>query len=149
VSREVWRYPVARGAVDPLLEPRLDEVMHTGELPLVGHPSPRHARQQHERTPVMSDKTRRTVRTVLQVVLGLALAVPVLLEATGLRGDEWPWLAFVVAGAAVVARLMQSPAADELLHRVGLGGIATAPVPRIVEGEASIVDDHEDAPPGA
>lgn len=75
----------------------------------------------------MSDKTRRTVRTVLQVVLAVALAVPVLVQAAGLDAEQLPWLATVVAVAAAVARVMQSDVVEGLLQRVLGGRLAAAP----------------------
>jgi hypothetical protein len=68
----------------------------------------------------MSDKTLRTLRTILQVVLALAVAVPVLVETTGLTAEQAPWLGTVVVVAGVVARLMQSDAVEQLLRLVGL-----------------------------
>jgi hypothetical protein len=68
----------------------------------------------------VNDKTRRVIRTVLQVVLALAVAVPVLVQATGLTVDQAPWLGTVIVVAAAVARVMQSDAVESLLERFGL-----------------------------
>ena len=69
----------------------------------------------------MNDKTRRVVRTVLQVLLALAVAVPVIVQATGLTIDQAPWLGTVVVAAAAFARFMQSDLVEQLLDGV-LGG---------------------------
>ncbi len=76
----------------------------------------------------MSDKVRRTARTVLQVVLAVALAVPVLVSELGLTAEQVPWLATVVLVAGVVARIMQADAVESLLQRV-LGGSLAANAP--------------------
>lgn len=68
----------------------------------------------------MNDKTRRVIRTVLQVLLALAVAVPVIVQATGLTVDQAPWLATVLVAAAAFARFMQSDVVEELLERFGL-----------------------------
>lgn len=73
----------------------------------------------------MNDKTRRVIRTVLQVLLALAVAVPVIVQATGLTVDQAPWLATVLVVAAAIARVMQSDVVEGLLGRFGL---ATPPV---------------------
>lgn len=69
---------------------------------------------------VMNDKTRRVIRTALQVLLALALAAPVLVQTTGLTVEQAPWLATVLAGAAAVARAMQSDFVEALLEQWGL-----------------------------
>lgn len=68
----------------------------------------------------MNDKTRRVIRTVLQVLLALAVAVPVIVQATGLTVDQTPWLATVLVAAAAFARFMQSDVVEQLLERFGL-----------------------------
>lgn len=86
----------------------------------------------------MNGKTKRTVRTVLQVLLAVALFLPVLLDATGLRPSDVPWLAGVVAVAGVVARVMQSAAFERLLALVGLGTdpVSTPTLPGPGAGDA-------------
>ncbi len=68
----------------------------------------------------MTDSSRRTVRTVLQVALAVLVALPVILDQTGITPDQAPWLAGVVAVAGVIARIMQVPAVDALLEPIGL-----------------------------
>ncbi|MFD8611087.1 hypothetical protein [Streptomyces sp. NPDC059631] len=71
--------------------------------------------------------TRRALRTVLQTVVGVAAAVPLLAAAVAQSGltEAWPWLAGAVSTAAAVAgalaRFMAMPAVEQLLDRVGLG----------------------------
>ena len=69
----------------------------------------------------MNDKTLRTVRTVIQVVLAIALTVPFLVAQLPITWQETPWLVSIVAAAAVVARLMQSDTVDKLLALLGVG----------------------------
>lgn len=68
----------------------------------------------------MSDSTKRTVRTALQVLLGLCLVVPVIVQATGLSVEETPWLGLIVAAAAAIAKAMQNGTVDDILAPVGL-----------------------------
>lgn len=68
----------------------------------------------------MSDSTKRTVRTALQVLLGLCLVVPVIVQATGLSVEEAPWLGLIVAAAAAIAKAMQNGTVDDILAPVGL-----------------------------
>lgn len=90
----------------------------------------------------MKDSTRRTMRTALAVILAVALAVPVLVQAAGLDTGQLPWLATVVAIAAAVTRVMQTPAVEELLQRV-LGGRLAAQPPALVPAP-DVVDEHDD-----
>jgi hypothetical protein len=76
----------------------------------------------------MNAKTRRTIRTVLQVLLALAVAVPVIVQATGLTVDQAPWLGSVIVAAGIVARVMQADAVEALLEKV-LGGSLATPAP--------------------
>jgi hypothetical protein len=62
----------------------------------------------------MSDAIRRTVRTALQVVLGLAAGLPALVHTTGLP-STLPGLGVVLAVAAAVTRLMSLPLVEQLL----------------------------------
>ena len=69
---------------------------------------------------------RATLRTVFQALVALAVMLPVLVEATGLRPDQWPWLAGVLAVAAAVTRVMALPQVEAFLRRF-LPFLATAP----------------------
>lgn len=77
----------------------------------------------------MNDKNVRTVRTVLQVVLAVAMAVPVLVTQLPIEWQQTPWLVTVVAIAAAVARFMQSNAVDGVLSKIGLGRAPKLPAP--------------------
>jgi hypothetical protein len=56
----------------------------------------------------MSDSTRRTVRTAVAVVLGLASGLPLLVSTAGLP-ETLPGLGTVLAVAAAITRLMALP----------------------------------------
>lgn len=73
----------------------------------------------------MSDSTVRTLRTIVQavitVLLWLAAYLPSLLDDLGVKQDQWPGLALLVAMLAAVTRLSQSGLLDRLLTGIGLG----------------------------
>lgn len=75
----------------------------------------------------MNAKWRRTTRTVLQVLLALAVAVPVIVQATGLTVEQAPWLTSVIVAAGIVARIMQTDAVEALLEKILGGSLATPP----------------------
>ena len=79
---------------------------------------------------VTTDEVRRTVRTVLAVVVTLAALVPVLVELGVVDSTRWPWMTTVVVVAAGITRAMQNPKVDEVLTRAGVGR-----EPRVVPGE--------------
>ena len=83
---------------------------------------------------VTTDEVRRTVRTVLAVVVTLAALVPVGVELGILDEQRWPWVGLIVAGAAAVTRVMQTPAFDELLRKLGVPSL-TRDGARVVQGE--------------
>lgn len=65
----------------------------------------------------MKDSTRRTLRTAFAVLVALAAGAPVLVHEAGLKPDQWPWLATVLAVAAGITRLLASQAVEDLLAR--------------------------------
>ena len=69
----------------------------------------------------MSDSTRRTVRTVLVVVLGISAALPIIVAESGIDLGSTPGLALIVAFAGLINRIVNTPQVDEVLTRVGLG----------------------------
>ena len=73
----------------------------------------------------MSDATRRTLRTVIQVIVSLAIIFAVslipALQNAGVDTGSLPWLAGFVAVCAAVARASQSGILDQLLDLIGLG----------------------------
>lgn len=85
---------------------------------------PSGARHLIERDGAMSAQWVRTIRTVVQVVVGVAVMVPVIVQATGLTVDQAPWLAGVVGVSAVVARVMQSAPVEAQLERWGLQSVS-------------------------
>ena len=79
---------------------------------------------------VTTDEVRRTVRTVLAVVVTLAALVPVGVELGILDEQRWPWVGTVVVLAGIITRAMQDPRVDRVLTRAGVGR-----EPRVVPGE--------------
>lgn len=64
----------------------------------------------------MSDATRRTIRTVVQTVLGLAAALPLIINAAGIpRTAAGVGIALAVAAGAT--RVMQLDSVQRLLPR--------------------------------
>jgi len=55
----------------------------------------------------MNQKTKVTIRTVIQVVLGLAVITPLLVDQVG-GTEAVPWLAGAVAVSGIVTRFMAS-----------------------------------------
>ncbi|WP_275463384.1 hypothetical protein [Streptomyces noursei] len=68
----------------------------------------------------MTDATRRTIRTVMQTAVALAVALPAIVDASGVPASL-PWVAGALAVAGGLARVMALPAVEQLLDRVGLG----------------------------
>ncbi|MGE7432746.1 hypothetical protein [Kitasatospora sp. NPDC001175] len=85
----------------------------------------------------MSDASRRTARTVLQVVLGLAAGLPLLVHDAGLP-SALPGLGAALAVATAVTRLMASPEVDALLPSWLRTAPAKAPLPPIVPAEPAV-----------
>ncbi|MFE4057391.1 hypothetical protein ACFXP3_14025 [Streptomyces sp. NPDC059096] len=68
----------------------------------------------------MSNATKRAVRTVIQGVVMFAVALPAIVDASGVP-DSLPWVAGALAVAGGLARVMALPAVERLLDRIGLG----------------------------
>lgn len=68
----------------------------------------------------LSTKARRVIRTVLQVVVGLAAAVPVVLPALGIP-TTLAGYGIITGVAAGIARIMALDAVEQLLNRLGIG----------------------------
>lgn len=62
----------------------------------------------------LSDGTRRSIRSTLQVTVALAASLPLLVHTAGLP-DALPGLGAVLAAAAAVTRLMALPQVDQWL----------------------------------
>ena len=71
--------------------------------------------------PEVPDQFRPVTRTVLQVLLAVALFVPIAVTELDVDVAQTPWLAAVVAIAAGAAKVMQSNAVDRWMQMVGLG----------------------------
>ncbi|MER5350572.1 hypothetical protein ABT093_09600 [Kitasatospora sp. NPDC002551] len=72
----------------------------------------------------MKDSTRRTIRTTLQTTLGIAAALPLIVDASGIP-EATPGVGVGLAVAAGLTRVMALPAVDRLLPR----WLRTAPDP--------------------
>jgi hypothetical protein len=62
----------------------------------------------------MKDTTKRTARTVLQTTLGIAVALPGIVDASGIPA-ALPWVAGAIAVAAGFTRTMALPTVQQLL----------------------------------
>ncbi|MFI8531049.1 hypothetical protein ACIGMX_12450 [Streptomyces aquilus] len=62
----------------------------------------------------MKDSTKRTVRTVLQTAVGTAVALPGIVDASGIPASL-PWVAGALAVAGGLARVMALPTVQALL----------------------------------
>lgn len=62
----------------------------------------------------MNPKTKVTIRTVIQVVLGLAVITPLLVDQVG-GVESVPWLAGAVAVSGVVTRFMASDLGQKVM----------------------------------
>ncbi|MCY0959591.1 hypothetical protein [Streptomyces sp. H27-H5] len=74
----------------------------------------------------MTDANKRTVRTVIQGIVGFAVALPAIVDASGVP-ESLPWVAAGLAAAGGLARIMALPSIEALLDRFGLGLVDTAP----------------------
>ncbi|MFJ6074639.1 hypothetical protein ACIQFU_28065 [Streptomyces sp. NPDC093065] len=68
----------------------------------------------------MTDANKRTARTVLQGIVGFAVALPAIVDASGVP-ESLPWVAAGLAAAGGLARVMALPSVEALLDRLGLG----------------------------
>lgn len=68
----------------------------------------------------MTPAAKRTVRTVIQGVVMFAVALPAIVNESGIP-ESLPWVGGALAVAAGLARVMALPAVEQLLDRVGLG----------------------------
>ncbi|MCX2968791.1 hypothetical protein WDH52_17470 [Streptomyces sp. TRM70308] len=62
----------------------------------------------------LSEATRRSLRTVVQTAVGLALVLPAVVEASGVP-RTLPWVAGALAVAGGLARVMALPGVQALL----------------------------------
>lgn len=72
------------------------------------------------------DSTKRTARTVLQTAVGTAVALPFIVDASGVP-ESLPWVAGALAVAGGFARVMALPWVQGLLPswlRTEVGGAA-------------------------
>lgn len=70
----------------------------------------------------MQHTTKRSIRTGIQAAVGLAVALPAIVAASGIP-QSLPWVAVALAVAGGFARVMALPAVEQLLARVGLGTV--------------------------
>lgn len=69
---------------------------------------------------------RSTARTVFQALVALCVLFPILVDQTGLKAEDLPWLAIPLAVAATVTRIMALPQVEAFLKRF-LPFLAAAP----------------------
>ncbi|MFJ8110004.1 hypothetical protein [Streptomyces sp. NPDC096132] len=62
----------------------------------------------------MSDSTKRTLRTILQTALGIAVVLPAVVDASGVP-QALPWVVGALAVAGGFARVMAVPGVQALL----------------------------------
>ncbi|WP_327378022.1 hypothetical protein OG393_31090 [Streptomyces sp. NBC_01216] len=62
----------------------------------------------------MTDATKRTVRTVVQTAVGIAVVLPAIVDASGIPASL-PWVAGALAVAGALTRVMAVPAVQRLL----------------------------------
>lgn len=62
----------------------------------------------------LSTKTKTTVRTVIQVVIGIAVIAPLVVDQVGGTASV-PWLAGAVAVSGIVTRFMASDLGQKLM----------------------------------
>ncbi|KUO13725.1 hypothetical protein [Streptomyces sp. DSM 15324] len=62
----------------------------------------------------MSDNAKRTLRTILQTGLGIAVVLPAVVDASGVPA-ALPWVAGALAVAGGVTRVMAVPGVQALL----------------------------------
>lgn len=62
----------------------------------------------------MQDSTKRSVRTVLQTAVGIAVMLPAIVSASGVP-EALPWVAVSLAVAGGIARVMALPGVQQLL----------------------------------
>ncbi|QDY78496.1 hypothetical protein [Streptomyces qinzhouensis] len=75
----------------------------------------------------MSEAARRTARTVLQSAVGIAVALPAIVDASGLPATL-PWVAGALAVSGALARIMALESVQRLLP-AWLGGHHSRPAP--------------------
>jgi len=75
----------------------------------------------------LSTKNKKVIRTVIQTAVGIAVALPGLINASGLD-QSLPWVAGALAASAVVTRIMAIPAVQKLL-----GGLSTEEEDKVLQ----------------
>ncbi|OEJ25561.1 hypothetical protein AR457_14880 [Streptomyces agglomeratus] len=86
----------------------------------------------------MSEATQRTVRTVLQTAIAIAVVLPALVESSGLA-RSLPWAAGAVAAAGTLSRLMALDSVQRLLPR-------SLRIPRRDSDLLSLLQQHRSRP---
>ncbi|MET9950333.1 hypothetical protein ABZ135_02130 [Streptomyces sp. NPDC006339] len=62
----------------------------------------------------MSEAAKRTIRTIVQTAVGIAVVLPALVDASGIPATL-PWVAGALAVAGALTRVMAVPALQALL----------------------------------
>lgn len=76
--------------------------------------SSQNVRPSRDRGIIMTDETKRLVRTAFQVVVSLAIAMPLIVAATGWSSTA-PIIAAVLSVSLGITRVMAIPAVEKLL----------------------------------
>ncbi|MBB5121151.1 hypothetical protein AF335_01880 [Streptomyces eurocidicus] len=64
----------------------------------------------------MADASRRTVRTIVQTAVALAVLLPAIIDASGIP-STLPWVAAALAVAGGLSRVMALPGVQALMPR--------------------------------
>lgn len=67
----------------------------------------------------MNDRTRRVARTLVQIIISLAAALPLLVDASGIPQTA-AGVGVALAVAAGITRVMQLPAVQPVLRWLGI-----------------------------
>lgn len=94
----------------------------------------------------MSPKTKRTIRTILQAVVGLAAGLPLILAVSGIPATAGG-VAIVLAVAGGVTRVMALPTVEGWLDAIGLGFVTPPAAPPV--GTTGTPNETTTTPPAA
>lgn len=111
--------------LEPSIVPKAAETVHvavpegtseTGSVASLGAVEPTQVRR----------PWRTMARSAFQFLVALAVLFPIVVDQTGLRVEDWPWLAIPLGVATLVTRVMAVPEVEVFLRRF-LSFLAAAP----------------------
>lgn len=108
--------------------PAKSEEVVTGQRVIQGTVMPGHDIQVALSPTQVRRPWRSTARTLFQALVALCVLFPLLVENTGLKLEDAPWLAIPLAVAAAIARLMALPQVETFL-RTFIPFLSAAPNP--------------------